>query len=422
MDGDAAQLEAGLVEALQAPRPAAALERVAPGALPELMPVQEGVGCRLITELSQVDAIEEEWDKLAVATGTPMMAPACVRAWWRHLAPADAVPRIVAVSRGEQLIGVAPFYAALDRRGDALALRLPGIELAGRLAPLAAPGATRDVATALTRALVERMPSLRVATLEGAPLEQDWTGALRSSWPQGRPPVVRRYQRYGCPTVSLSADCFEDWLEGKSANFRGSMRRMRRKFAAAGGRTRSSTPESLQGDVETFVRLHASRWKGRGRSRFVQLGRRLAPTLDDIGVALLRRDGRFRLRVLELGGEPICAQLFLAAGSRVQYINGGWDERHARLKPAMLGILGAIEEAFARHEQVVDLGTGEQTYKQRFADADEPVMWSMLMPAGSRLPLTLLKTAPTRARGRVASALKSHLSDQQVNRLVRLRR
>jgi hypothetical protein len=287
----------------------------------------------VITELSELDPLESEWDELAVVNQVPLMSPACVMAWWRHLAPLGAEPRIVAVRDGEQLVGLAPFYVYVRRWGGGLGLRLPGIELAGRLAPLAVPGRERAVAQALGRALAGSDLRPDLVTLEGMPLTPDWAAALREAWPGPMRPASRRYQVSGCPTVSLNADSFDRWLSAKSWNFRREMRRLRRQFAAAGGTTRSSTLETLQSDVDAFVRLHVSRWEGRGGSHLAGLGARLAAALNDIGQTLLKEDGRFRLRLLEVEAEPASAQLFLAAADRVLYVNGGWDERFAKLKP-----------------------------------------------------------------------------------------
>lgn len=122
----------------------------------------------VITELSELDPLEPEWDELAVANRLPLMSPACVMAWWRHLSPPSAEPRIVAVRDGDQLVGLAPFYVYLRRWGGGLGLRLPGIELAGRLAPLAVPGRERAVAQALGRALTGSNPRPDLVTLEHA--------------------------------------------------------------------------------------------------------------------------------------------------------------------------------------------------------------------------------------------------------------
>jgi CelD/BcsL family acetyltransferase involved in cellulose biosynthesis len=372
----------------------------------------------LITELSKLDPLEAEWDELAVAGQLPLMAPACVRAWWRSLAAPTAEPRVLVVRDDRLLLGLAPFYEDPGARGGRQGLRLPGIELGGRLAPLAAPGQRQEVERALAQALADRGLCSRFVALEGVPVASDWAQALREAWP-GRSPASRRYQLSGCPTVSLQAGSFEAWLRTKSSNFRREMRRLRRQFEIAGGTTRSSTLETLGADVEVFVRLHDSRWEDRGSSRLQDLGAGLPAVLNDIGRTLLNREGRFRLRLCELEGEPISAQLFLAAGGRVLYVNGGWDERFARFKPSMLGILAVIEEAFERGEDRVDLGLGEQHYKRRFADGNDPVAWTILIPTGAGLPLTLLRTAPMRSRARLLEVLRRRLSEQQMGRLSR---
>jgi CelD/BcsL family acetyltransferase involved in cellulose biosynthesis len=138
--------------------------------------------------------------------------------------------------------------------------------------------------------------------------------------------------------------------------------------------------------------------------------------LRDIGSTLLAREGRFRLQLLEVEGEPISAQLFMPTGGHVLYVNGGWDERFAQLKPPMLAILQEIEDAFARGERRVDLGIGVQPYKSRFADADEPVAWTIVMPIGARLPLTSLSVGPELARVALRDALKRRISEERINR------
>src|SRR5438067_1879477 len=240
----------------------------------------------------------------------------------------------MSVLDGSQLAGLAPFY--LDSRRPGLGMRLPGIELAGGLAPLVAPGRAGDVGRAFAAALA-RSPLCRgPVSLEGNPRALDWAGVLAQGWPGRLRPASRRYQVQGCPRATLDASSFEEWLTSKSANFRGSMRRLRRRFRAEGGRSRTSTRDTLSRDVEAFVRLHVERWQGKGGSSFVRLGSALTDLLVQIGRAQLDQQGRFRMRVLEIDGEPITAQLFLAAGDRVHYVNGGWDGRFAGLKPPML--------------------------------------------------------------------------------------
>ncbi len=338
------------------------------------------------------------------------MSPACVAAWWRQLAPPGAELRAVLVRDGGALVGLAPFYLDPRRPG----LRLPGIELGGRLAPLALEGHQRAVAGALAGALAGSPAFPDLLALEGVPLAARWARDLRDSWPGRLRAAAGQFQVTGCPTVSLQASSFDEWFAAKSSSFRAEMRRLRRSYDAAGGTMRMSTKDTVRADVDVFVRLHASRWGHRGGSKLTALGDALSGVLCDIGESLLDHDRRFLLRVFEIDGEPVCAQVFLPAGGRVQYLAAGWDERFAKFKPTLMGMLAAVEDGFEHGDECVDLGSGEQHYKLRFADGSDPVAWNIVIPVGARMPLALMRTAPMLGRVTAQNMLKRRLSDQQV--------
>jgi CelD/BcsL family acetyltransferase involved in cellulose biosynthesis len=367
----------------------------------------------LIADLRTLRALAPEWDALAVDNGLPLMAPAWVLAWWDHVAPDGAEPRAVAVRDGDRLVGLAPLY--VERGGGRVDFRLPGIALGARLAPLARSDREWDVAAAVARTLAATgAPDL--LALEGVPVASHWPVALRDGWPGSMRPLLRRYHVHGAPVLHLGHASFEAWMGSRSSNFRAQMRRLRRRFAADGGAIREATAATLDDDVDTLLRLHAARWESLGASNLVALGARMNAMLGAVGGESLA-SGRFRLVLLEIGGEPIAAQLFLAAGGEVLYFNSGWDERHAELKPTMLGLLHAIEDAYRRGDRRLDLGLGEQAYKLRFADGNDPVAWSVVLPAGPRLPFTWARTAPMLGRARLRDAAKRALTEQQVERL-----
>jgi CelD/BcsL family acetyltransferase involved in cellulose biosynthesis len=374
----------------------------------------------LITDISALEALYAEWDALAVTSKLPLMSPAWQLAWWRHMAPQAALPRVVVVRDGARLVGLAPFFVQLAGHLSRVDYRLPGIDLAVRLAPLALPGREWQVAEAIGRALDRASPRPDLIALEGSPLASHWPVALRDSWPGPMRPIGRCYAVHSCPTVSLDAPSYEAWLATKSAHFRERMRRARRKFEAAGGSIRFSTLQTLKADVGTLVRLHTKRWESLGASKLVALGERTPAMFEDAGKALLE-EGRFRLMVLEIEGEPISAHLALAAGGEVLGLNGGWDERWARLSPTVVGGLRFIEDAIARGDRRFDLGLGDQSYKRRLADGDDPVAWTIIMTPGRRLPVTAVRTAPLLARYAARDAAKRALTQAQVDSLRSLR-
>jgi CelD/BcsL family acetyltransferase involved in cellulose biosynthesis len=373
----------------------------------------------LVTDVESLDALVPEWDALAAVNGLPQLSPAWVLAWWHHIAPHGATPRTVVVRDGGQLIGLAPFYCE-PTGGGRRDFRLPGIEIAARLAPLALHGREWDVAATLGGALCATAPRPDALRFEGIPIEGQWLTALRDGWPGPLRPPQRLMNLDGNPLMSMREPSFEDWLAGRSANFRQQMRRLRRRFADAGGVSRVASRATLADDAAALMRLHALRWGGRGHSNLVDLGERFSAFVSELGEGLLDEQ-RFALRILELDGEPICAQLFVRAGGTTLFVNGGWDERHAALKPSMLCLLDAVEEAFALGVERFDLGVGVQSYKLRFADGSAQLAWGVLLSPGARFPLTAARTAPALAQARLRDGARRLLPERQAERLRSMR-
>jgi CelD/BcsL family acetyltransferase involved in cellulose biosynthesis len=372
----------------------------------------------LIDDPAALEALAPAWDALAVANRQPLAAPAWMLGIWRHLPPQNGLLRAVVVRDGDELVGIAPCFANCGRRARVDYSLLSGAM--PRVSPLAVPGREWEVAEALAGALAQADPLPDVIALESAPLASHWPLALREGWPGRVRPTARQYFVQPSLTTVLSGDSFDDWLATKSSNFRGQIRRARRQFEAAGGSVRLSTPATLRDDLAAFMRLHASRWDGLGESAIVARAEGWAALYEQIGREQLD-GGRLRLVLLEIDGEPISAQTFAAAGGEAIHLNGGWDERHAKLKPSLLGILAGLEDALVRGDERLDLGPGDQPYKARIADGNDPVAWTMLVVPRPRMALTLARVAPTLARIAVRDAAKRALSDEQTDRLRELR-
>jgi CelD/BcsL family acetyltransferase involved in cellulose biosynthesis len=369
----------------------------------------------VIDRLGALDDIVPGWDELAAANGRPQMAPAWAKGWLRHLAPEGTEPRIVVVRDGDRVVGVAPWYlSTASARTD---YRIANIEMSAGLSLLAAPGREQEVAEELGRALNGRVtPPPDLLAFEGAPIDSPWPQAMRAAWPGRSRPLLRRYTVHPSPSIAMVEDDFDAWFAARSSHFRQHLRRARRKFEKAGGTSRRSEPATFAADVEIFVRLHAARWENKvGSSNLVSFGDRLAPMLVEVAREL--GPERFRLRVLEVDGEPAAANIFLAAGGCALYLNCGWNERFGKLNGVMLALLDAVEESFAQGDANIDLGLGNEGHKLRFADGDSPMAWTVLLVPGRRLPITAVRMAPTLARAVLRDQAKRHLSETAVDRL-----
>jgi CelD/BcsL family acetyltransferase involved in cellulose biosynthesis len=374
---------------------------------------------QLICELPRVQELVAAWDALATINAAPESSPAWMLGWWHHVAPAGTELRVVAVHDRDELIGIAPLYVEPggSRPGR---YRLLANDLSGHTTPLALPDRAWEVAAAVGRTLTISEP--RPSSLELGPLPavSPWVMALREGWPGRCRPIAYRADLADVPTVSLHQPSFDAWMQARSSRFRNNLRRYRRRFEQEGGTERISTAETVAADIQTFASLHAARWSGR-RSRLVELGERLPLLLGEVAQELLPEQ-RFRLLILEIDGEPICAYLSIAAGGEVVAVNLGWDERFRHLSAPRLSILSMIEEGFRHGDRRFNLGWGRVDYKREFTNGSDAATWEVLFPIGPQLPLTLAHIAPALASRRMRQSAKRVLTPDNVDRLRVLRK
>lgn len=364
------------------------------------------------SDASDAAGWQEQWDELARANSLPYSAPAWMLAWWKHAKPEGAILRIIATVEDDRLEGVLPLFAQRGPLGS-YTYRLLGSGTSGRIEPLARRGREEVVGTTAVAALAELTPFPSAVSLEGIPVGSAWPDLLRRLWPKSRP-VLLTGIHIPAPTLQLDGT-FEDWWTSRSRNFREQMRRHRRKLDAAGATFRMSRGDDVARDLASFERLHRARWDERGGSQVLAAG--TAAMLIEVARAW-DRDDRFRLWVIDVDGETVSAQLFVAAGDLVSYWLGGFDDAWSRHQPALQAILTAIEDSWTRGEKRVDLGGGGQSYKYRFANGEDSLAWLTLVPRGSSLPMALAQMAPGLAR----SFASRRLPDEWKERLKKVLR
>jgi CelD/BcsL family acetyltransferase involved in cellulose biosynthesis len=359
----------------------------------------------VIDDLDTARALGPAWDELAVRQALPLCAPGWMLAWWQHLAPADSELRIVAVREDSQLIALAPWFSQRGPRSR-VDVRFLGAEISDRVDILCLPGRERDVEGELRRTIMGLRARPDLVAFEAVPVGSQWTRRLAGS-PAGRARLSPyRNSVIPAPTVSLPQDGsgFESWMAGRSSNFRGQMRRMRRRLESKGGQVRQIVdPGEVGPALDVLLRLHAARWERRAPSG---LTRPEVREMLHAAAAALGPD-RIRLWAAEIDGTPISIQLFLAAGGEIKYWNGGWMEEHADLKPTMLTILAALEDGIARGERRLDLGAGTHPYKMRFADGEDPLTWGGLILRNARWPRTRAELMPLLLRYRAKRAVEA---------------
>ncbi|MGH2837073.1 MAG: GNAT family N-acetyltransferase [Thermoleophilaceae bacterium] len=347
-------------------------------------------------DLEAVESHAAAWDQLALSLERPYCTPAWMLGWWRHARPQGARLHIAVAVEGDELAGIAPCYVAREHGVDHV--RLLASPISHRTEPLAVPGRERAVAEALAGALAATPPG--VVAFDGLPQGSPWPELFASAWPGRLRPGRRVTETMGAPVITLASRGFDEWFAARSSNFRSQMRRARRSLEERGATVRmAATPAEIEQDISAFVRLHHARWDPRGGSDAVDEGveRMLHATAEELVAA-----GRLRLASVATADATIAVQVMVAGGGEVSYWLGGFDDAWAREKPALVALLAAVEDAFARQDKRVDLGGGMQGYKLRFSDGQDELQWTSLTPRTARSPLDWVRLAPWRARGALA--------------------
>lgn len=365
----------------------------------------------IFDEEAALGGLRARWDRLAVEAGRPFCAPGWMLAWWRHACPEGAGLRVVAVSDGEDLVGVAPLWTAKQRasRSDYEAL---STWLAPPAGPLAAAGREQEAAAAAVEALRAAEP--RPAAIRfwsrsddgafGSRLAEAATE--RRCWTHSAAPVP-------LPIVTLEGDDFDGWLAGRSSKFRQESRRLRRRLDDAGARFELVDADGVGRALDAFVELHGSRWQDRGGSDALIPG--LREMLTEAAEELMP-SGRLRIFTLEAEGRLIAVNVLVAAGAEVSGWNSGFDSDWERYSPSMQLTLYAIADAIERGEQRLCLGPGATGYKRRLADREQQIAMTTLAPRGLAYPLTRLRLAPYQARAFLAPRV-SEKSRQRLKRV-----
>jgi CelD/BcsL family acetyltransferase involved in cellulose biosynthesis len=348
----------------------------------------------VIDQLPEAQALAAEWDELAAACALPMCAPAWALAWWRNLAPPGSELCIHAVRDGSRLVALAPWFiqTGARRRVD---VRFLGAEMSDRVDVLCVAGREEQAARALTDALGTLDRAVDVVAFEALEAASEWP--LRLAKLVRTHPRARYYRGSirPAPVVNLPTSTPAEWFAGRSRNFRSEMGRLRRRLERAGGGVRALADGDERAEaIGALLALHARRWEDRAPSNLTRPG--VEGLLREAASAL--GPERLRLWVAELDGQLISVQLFAATGGEVKYWNGGWSEEHAALKPSMLAILAALEDAISRGERRLDLGAGRHPYKLRFANGEDALSWGTVVLRTRRWLRTSAEFAPNALR------------------------
>jgi CelD/BcsL family acetyltransferase involved in cellulose biosynthesis len=365
---------------------------------------------------SELDALREGWDELAVAARRPFCAPGWMLPWFRHIG-GSGTARVLAVSDGGRLVGIVPLWTARGGARSAAYEALTG-SLSPPSGPIFAPGTEAEAARVATTALSELSPAplwLRFWDLA----ESGPTATLLAGW-GGKAPWSVSTASAAAPFISLEGhEDHEAWFGTKSSKFRQESRRSRRRIEEQGAVFGVATGAGVAIAIAAFIDLHTRRWEGRGGSSALVPG--LREFLEAAATELVPT-GRMRLYTITVEGRIVAANVVVAAGGEVGGWSSGFDPEWSRYSPSTLLTLYALADVAARGEDRFSLGPGEGDYKRRLADGEDRIATTTIVPRGPRYALARARLAPYQGRFAISARLSKSTKADLRRRLGRLGR
>lgn len=291
------------------------------------------------------------WDGLAEAAGNIFATRGWLEAWWEaHGGPGE--PWVL--TDGPDPRVVVPLHVS---RRPLRQVRLLGAGLSDELGPACAPADLPLAAAVLRDALRTRRWDVL--------LLQD---VVQEGW--GRAAGGRVLRRVPGPVVRLGVPDWEEFLRGRSRNFREQLRRRERRLllAAPDAVVRTADVGSLEADLETLFALHRARW---GPAAPFSTGAAAETVRRHARTALAA--GRLRLRVLDVRGRPAAALLGYRLGDVEVFHQSGRDPALDELSVGAVLLARAVRDAAETGAREYRLLRGAEAYKSRWADADRPV-------------------------------------------------
>jgi CelD/BcsL family acetyltransferase involved in cellulose biosynthesis len=318
-----------------------------------------------LTRIADLDAHRADWDALAERSGNVFATWEWNATWWRHFGAGRELWTFACHDDPGRLAAILPLY--LSSRRPLRVLRYLGHGPGDELRPVCAPEDRGLAADGLREGLPRSGWDVLLA--ERMPAAEGWAGRTGGH-------VLRRESS---PVLSIAGRSWDEYLAGRSRNFREQARRRERKLAREHElRYRmADDPARLEHDMTTLFRLHEARWGKHGSGALS--GQREGFHRDFAAQALER--GWLRLAFLEVDDDPVAAWYGMRYADADWFYQAGRDPAWDGYSAGFVLMVHTIRTAFEDGMREYRLLRGDEEYKGRFA-GDDPGLDTVAIPRG----------------------------------------
>lgn len=288
------------------------------------------------------------------------------RAWWAEFkAGKDLL--LLAMRRGEELVGIVPLYR--KKEGERKLLRfVGGIDLTDYLGPICSLEDRADVAEAL------------VEWLATTDVEWDELDAHNMPVPLGFAEfLVERADAHGfsytldeeetSAVLPLPAS-WDEYLTALGSKDRHELRRKLRRFERdhADASIRNTTSDTLDRDLKTFIEMHRGAAGEKGtfmRPQVVAFFERIARVGLD--------EGWLRMDTLEVGERALAMTFGFQLERKFYLYNSAYESDLARLSPGLVLTAKLVERSIDEGLELFDFLRGTERYKFQLGATPVPL-------------------------------------------------
>ena len=298
------------------------------------------------------------------------------RLWWEEFSEGKDL-FVLTMTRDDEIVAIVPLYRKED--GGRKALRfVGGIDLTDYLGPICSAEDRLDVADALVDWLVS------------TDVEWDEFDAHNLPVPFGFAEfLVERADHAGLSfgldqeettaILKLPSD-WDSYLASLDSKERHELKRKQRRIGREhpDATVRTSTPETLDADLEVFVGMHRGTEGLKGhfmRPDIATFFERVARAFSELGW--------LRLDFLEIGGTAIATTFGFEHGNTLYLYNSAFEQEAKRLSPGLILVAALIEDAIEQGTKTFDFLRGPERYKYQLGAEAVPLNNLRVFPPGA---------------------------------------
>lgn len=348
---------------------------------------------RVLRDIGAFDEVRSEWNRLAAQAASPFLTYEWISSWWSALGDGDPLCFLLRAPDGALRAG------AFCRRSPSGWLTAPTDPAYSEEWDVVAgdDAARRQVWDAIARLGPRRM-ALTPLHEPAADLACEALGA--------RGYRLMRSTAELRPYLPLP-DSWDDLLASLSHKLRWQWRRSRRGLEEDGGlAVRTTTSETgLERDLDLFLELEASGWKGRAGTAILNDPR--AEGLYREFAVRAARQGWLRLSILESAGTPVAAAYGCVFAGKAFRLKSGFDERRAGDSPGLVLVGEELRRSIEEGLREYDFLGAAQSHKLRWGAVTRRLVTVHAYRGAATLPAYAVRAKIRPPLGRLRRQVRS---------------